>query len=57
MSEQPPAYPPQRPAGYPQQQPTGTNGMAIASLVCSLIGLVDGRHRIYSRHYFSVSSR
>lgn len=33
-------YPPQGP-GYPQQSP-GTNGMAIASLVCSLLGWICG---------------
>ena len=51
MTEQPPSYPPPPPGGYgsappppggygyqPPPQATGTNGMAIASLVCSLFG-------------------
>jgi len=51
VTEQPPSYPPPPPGGYgsappppggygyqPPPQATGTNGMAIASLVCSLFG-------------------
>ncbi len=51
MTEQPPSYPPPPPGGYgsappppggygyqPPPQATGTNRMAIASLVCSLFG-------------------
>ncbi|HUE31797.1 MAG TPA: DUF4190 domain-containing protein [Mycobacterium sp.] len=51
MTEQPPNYPPPPPGGYgapppppggygyqPPPQATGTNRMAIASLVCSLFG-------------------
>ena len=40
MSQQPPGYPPPPPGGYgyPPPQGVGTNGMAIASLVCSLFG-------------------
>jgi hypothetical protein len=51
VAEQPPSYPPPPPGGYgsappppggygyqPPPQATGTNGMAIASLVCSLFG-------------------
>lgn len=44
MSEQPPSYPPPPPGGYGYPPPpgpgrgVGTNGMAIASLVCSLFG-------------------
>ena len=51
MTEQPPSYPPPPPGGYgspppppggygyqPPPQASGTNGMAIASLVCSLLG-------------------
>ncbi|HEY2502594.1 MAG TPA: DUF4190 domain-containing protein [Mycobacterium sp.] len=53
MTEQPPSYPPPPPGGYgsappppggygyqPPPQTAGTNGMAIASLVCSLFGWV-----------------
>ena len=53
MTEQPPSYPPPPPGGYgspppppggygyqPPPQAVGTNGMAIASLVCSLFGWV-----------------
>jgi hypothetical protein len=50
VTEQPPSYPPPPPGGYgypppplggygyPPPQGVGTNGMAIASLVCSLFG-------------------
>jgi hypothetical protein len=41
----PGSYPPPPPGGYgyqPLPQATGTNGMAIASLVCSLLGLLCG---------------
>ncbi|HWF28505.1 MAG TPA: DUF4190 domain-containing protein [Mycobacterium sp.] len=50
MTEEPPSYPPPPPGGYGSQPPPGgygyqpppqrigTNGMAIASLVCSLFG-------------------
>jgi hypothetical protein len=48
VTEQPPSYPPPPPGGYgypppgpgypPPQAAVGTNGMAIASLVCSLFG-------------------
>jgi hypothetical protein len=51
LTEQPPSYPPPPPGGYGYQPPppggygyqpppqgVGTNGMAIASLVCSLFG-------------------
>jgi fumarate reductase subunit D len=50
VTEEPPNYPPPPPGGYgsppppagygyqPPPQATGTNGMAIASLVCSLLG-------------------
>ena len=51
MTEQPPSYPPPPPGGYggvppppggygypPPPQATGTNGWAIASLVCSVFG-------------------
>jgi Domain of unknown function (DUF4190) len=47
VTEQPPSYPPPPPggygypppgSGYPPPQAVGTNGMAIASLVCSLLG-------------------
>lgn len=53
MTEQPPGYPPPPPGGYsspppppggygypPPPQAVGTNGMAIASLVCSVFGWV-----------------
>lgn len=41
MSEPPPSYPPPPPGGYgapPPPPAVGTNGLAIASLVCSLFG-------------------
>jgi hypothetical protein len=48
VTEQPPSYPPPPPGGYgypppgpgypPPRAAVGTNGMAIASLVCSLFG-------------------
>ncbi|HWS92230.1 MAG TPA: DUF4190 domain-containing protein [Mycobacterium sp.] len=47
MTEQPPSYPPPPPGGYgypppgpgyPPPRRGGTNGMAVASLVCSLFG-------------------
>jgi hypothetical protein len=48
VTEEPPSYPPPPPGGYgypppgpgypPPQAAVGTNGMAIASLVCSLFG-------------------
>jgi hypothetical protein len=53
VTEEPPSYPPPPPGGYgspppppggygyqPPPQAVGTNGMAIASLVCSLFGWV-----------------
>lgn len=42
MTEEPPSYPPPPPGGYgyPPPQAVGTNGMAIASLVCSLFGWI-----------------
>lgn len=50
MTEEPPSYPPPPPGGYgypppgpgypPPQAAVGTNGMAIASLVCSLLGWI-----------------
>lgn len=53
MTEEPPSYPPPPPGGYvppppppggygyqPLPQGVGTNGMAIASLVCSLFGWI-----------------
>ena len=55
MTEEPPSYPPPPPGGYGYPPPppggygyqplppaAGTNGMAIASLVCSLLGLLCG---------------
>jgi hypothetical protein len=36
------AYPPPPGSGYPAPQAVGTNGMAIASLVCSLLGWLCG---------------
>jgi hypothetical protein len=39
---QEPGYPPPQTYGYPPSQAAGTNGMAIASLVCSLLGWVCG---------------
>lgn len=53
MTEQPPHYPPPPPGGYGYPppapnpyggypQPVGTNGLAIASLVCSLVGWICG---------------
>ena len=53
MTEQPPQYPPPPPGGYGYPPPapspyggypqsTGTNGLAIASLVCSLFGWICG---------------
>jgi hypothetical protein len=47
MSQLPPPPPPSYPpaygpgGGYPQA-PSGTNGLAIAALICSLIGLCCG---------------
>lgn len=51
MTEEPPSYPPPPPGGYGPPPPppggygyppraVGTNGMAIASLVCSLFGWI-----------------
>ena len=45
LTQQPPSYPPPPPGGYgygypppPPPQSAATNGMAVASLVCSLFG-------------------